>query len=199
MISLSIWFSITGTQKPNSVLLYSIFPTFCYNLLNDEFLRHRVVISGWLLLFQTWNLVSWCGTGQCASCHMLPWAPLRVQRTLSEPSTLNSFTFRAPGQDQRVWTDQQEWEGKEMIQVSHYFQLLSGKKVIFHFILRQLLVKKMLTALDLSDTDWEKLHYFDLTLYCFPFSLILTCVRPIDFVVEGQALIWRSWHLCEWN
>lgn len=39
MISLSIWFSITGTQKPNLTLLYTIFPTFCcycYLMMNFE-------------------------------------------------------------------------------------------------------------------------------------------------------------------
>lgn len=38
-ISLAIWFSITGTQKPNSTLLSSIFPTYfhnCFNM-NGEF------------------------------------------------------------------------------------------------------------------------------------------------------------------
>lgn len=73
-----------NSQKSQTILLNPLslyLPPHHWKM--HEALGHCLVISGWLQSFHTWKFVSWCGTGQCASCHMLPWAPLRVQRRLS--------------------------------------------------------------------------------------------------------------------
>lgn len=51
----------------------------------------------------TWKSVIWAGTGHCASCQRLPWAPLRVHRSFSKSNVSASFTVKAPGWDGTRW------------------------------------------------------------------------------------------------
>lgn len=76
--------SQTTQFNPCTSLTFFSYKTWSINICDIAWiLKCCLMISGSLELFHTWKSVIWCGTGQCASCQMLPWAPLRVHRTFS--------------------------------------------------------------------------------------------------------------------